>query len=377
MGSGWPTRVISNIGVTPGFSTPEAELLKAAAAVDAGADIIADHTITEDSLEFIKTLIGSVNVPISTVPYYAAAVGARASRGSIASLQGADLLREVHAQAEVGVDIMTIHASFTLAMLKRLAVSSRVMPMTSRGGTWTAAAMLSQGVENPALTVFDDILDIVRESGVCLSLGPSLRPGTIVDGLDELVWAEIDLQAELAERCRRAGVPVVVEYGGHVRLDQVAHLVRTVRDKCRAPVRPLILATDIAVGWDHISSAIAGAQAVAAGADMLTVITRAEHIGLPRHQDIVEGVIATRIAAHVGDTVRNADVAADEIVSRARTACDWDVMTKSSLAPEFSAELYQELQRGSDKTDYCTMCGELCAHKILDEFFKTNGGTRP
>lgn len=371
VGTGQPARVICHIGVTPGFTTPEAELAKATDAVAAGADMIADHTISTDALGFICSLLQSVDVPVSTVPFYAAAVYARENRGSIAETRPDDLIRVVEAQADAGVDMMTVHASLTLEMLQKLATSPRVMPMTSRGGTWMAASMLAQNADNAALAVFDRILEVASSRNVCLSLGPSLRPGTIADGLDDLVWAEIGLQGQLVDRCLSAGVQVMVEYGGHVKLDQIGTLIRTVKRQCRGvPVRPLIIAMDIAVGFDHIAAAIAGAQAVASGADLLATITRAEHIGLPRPEDIAEGVLTARIAAHVGDTVRTGDDSADERLSRFRTNRDWPRMMEAAMAPELSSQLHNELQRGSDVADYCTMCGDLCAHKVLNEFVK-------
>lgn len=371
IGSDYPTRVIVNIGVTPGFSKVSQEIEKATAALKAGAHVVADHTITspKEISVFLKMLVELGDVTVSTVPYYATAVKALKEKGAIVNLSHHDLLAVIEDQCRIGVDIMTIHASLNQEILNKMQDSKRIIKMTSRAGTWIAGYMTAQQRENPQYEYFDEILAILKKYNVTLSLGPSLRTGSIADPIDELIDLEIMVQSQLVERAIDLGVQVIVEYGGHICLDKIAEFMRSVKTRCfNVPLRPLILASDVAVGWDHISAAIAGAIAASNGADVLTTITRAEHLGLPRIEDIVEGVIAARISGHIADTVKHNDLGVDRKMAQFRESRDWAGMWTCALDSESAQSLFKSLQRGSEESDHCSMCGELCAHKILENY---------
>ncbi len=373
IGTGTKTRIIVNVGITPSVTTLEDELSKAQAAVAAGADVVADHTITNeiDIEKFISNLTEKVQVPISTVPYYAAAVKAIKERGALVHIRPREILEIIEKQANLGTDMMTIHASLNSTLLNEIKYSKRVMKMTSRGGTWVAAYMAYKNCENPFLENFDAILDIFKTYGITMSLGPSLRTGSVADPLDDLVWQEIGIQEMLVSKALKRGVKTIVEYGGHIKIDQIPAFVREVKSKCHdIPLRPLITCTDVAAGWDHIGAAIAGTIAALNGADILTVITRAEHIGLPREQDVVEAVIAFKIAAHIADIAKLGSTKEDAMISNARDKCEWNSMWGHSIDPIGAERLYKSLMRDNIESDHCTMCGELCAHKIFQDFMR-------
>jgi phosphomethylpyrimidine synthase len=364
-----PTRIVANIGLSPGVSSVEAELEKARIAVKFGADIVADLTITPQIKDMLKILVKEIKVPISTVPYYDAAIKALKERGSIVKVNERDILNAIEEQASIGVDIMTIHASLTREILNSLKKSKRIIEIPSRGGAWVAGHMIHENVENPMYENFDQILDILSEYNVTLSLGTSVRPGSVVDGLDEQVIMELLVQRQLVEKALKKGVQTIVEFGGHFPADVIPIAVTLAKKLCYGvPLRSLIIATDVAASVDHIAAAIAGAIAAMNSVEILVAISPAEHLGLPRLEDTIEGIMAFKVAAHTADIVKQGCFEKDRLMSIARKRRDWKSMWKYAIFGTKASELYTKLQRGLMESDHCTMCGSLCAFKILEQF---------
>jgi phosphomethylpyrimidine synthase len=361
VGSGLRTKVNANIGTSPDRGTPDGELQKLRAAVEAGADTVMDLSTGGDIDAVRRAVIADSTVPVGTVPIYQAAI----ESGGPEAMSLASFLRVLERHAKDGVDFATIHAGVTRAAMPL--VNKRLMGVVSRGGVFLLKWMKVRGDENFLYEHFDEILAIAAEYDVTMSLGDGLRPGCIADATDEAQLHELDVLGELAQRCRDSGVQVMIEGPGHIPLHQVEENVRLAKDRCGgAPFYVLgPLPTDIAPGYDHIVGAIGGALAGACGADFLCYVTRREHVGLPGPDDVREGVVAARIAAHVADVAKGIGRARelDSRMSRARAARDWGAMMQHALAPErFCAMLADE-----DRTDRCSMCGEFCAIKLFGE----------
>ncbi|MDH7497310.1 MAG: phosphomethylpyrimidine synthase ThiC [Syntrophomonadaceae bacterium] len=367
VGDGLAAKVNVNLGVSAGFSSLDEELAKLEASLKAGADTVMDLSLGPDIRTVRRAVLERSPVPVGTVPVYQAAFEAGYD-GGLASMTSAGLLRVVEEQVMDGVDFITVHCGITRSSLET-AARGRLMGVVSRGGALLAAWMKATGRENPLFEQFDWLLDLAAATGVTLSLGDSLRPGCIADGSDGAQVQELVTLGELVGRARARGINVLVEGPGHMSLDQVADNVRLQKRLCHgAPYYVLgPLVTDIAPGYDHITAAIGGAAAVAAGADFLCVVTPAEHLGLPTRQDLVDGVVAARIAAHAGDLVRLRARAAgrDEAMATARSRMDWETQFSLALDPErcrlvHSARAYQG-ESG------CSMCGEYCSLKVFKE----------
>jgi phosphomethylpyrimidine synthase len=285
-----------------------------------------------------------------------------------------DLFEAVESQAGEGVDFMTVHAGLTLRAIDRLKRQGRVADIVSRGGAFHLAWMLHNGKENPFFTGFDRLLEIARRHDVTLSLGDGLRPGSIVDATDRPQIEELLTLGELVKRAREAGVQVMVEGPGHVPLDQVEMNMRLEKRVCHgAPFYVLgPLVTDIAPGYDHIVSAVGGAVAAAAGADFLCYVTPAEHLGLPTDDDVREGLIASKIAAHAADIVKGVPGALerDHEIARARKRLDWETQRRLAIDP---AKFAAVRRRRKTRTKACSMCGEFCAMRIVSDFLGSGG----
>ena len=309
-------------------------------------------------------------VPVGTVPIYEAAVRAQEQHGAVVKMSVEDIFKVIEEQAQEGVDFMTVHCGVTLTALERLQKEGRVMGIVSRGGAILAGWMLFHGRENPLYQEFDRLLHIARKFDVTLSLGDGLRPGALADATDRAQIQELILLGELVERAWKAGVQVMVEGPGHVPLNQIEANIRLQKRICHgAPFYVLgPLVTDVAAGYDHIAAAIGGALAAACGADFLCYVTPAEHLGLPRKEDVREGVIAARIAAHAADLAKGIRGAweRDEAMSRARQELDWERQVELSLDPRKARQYREELNLPEATT--CSMCGEFCALKLVREF---------
>ncbi len=361
-GPGAPVRVIGNIGTTQATDTIEEEIIKAKAALKAGADIITDHSLAGKIADINYALINSISCPISSVSVYEAYVKARLENKAVFSPERA--IEIFQQQASRGLDLITVHATILTEDLPLLTHSNRLIPSTSRGGMMIADLMLENRIENPYWTFFNDILKIAKEYGTTISLGTAFRPASIIDAPDFLYQRELQRMAELIKAAIDSKVSIMVEGIGHARLDIIPKLVTEAKSICLgAPYRVLCVACDSALYRDHIASAIASSVAVAAGADLISAVSRSEHIGRPNVDDIVEAVETAKIAAHCGDIVRSNNIRLDEDVSRARgqTTC----LAKGTIGI---------LARDDNSLDdYCTMCGQYCALRIMRNLIKRYG----
>lgn len=368
-GLGSPIRVIANLGVTPGATTEDAELEKARVVLDAGADIVADHSLHDEYRRFLERLLATAHAPVSTVPLYGVCVRARSRNGSVVKFEPDDILDEVLFQAELGVDVMTIHPSLDSFSLGRMRGSRRAIPLPSRGGAFVAAYMMETGRANPLREIHSSILEIAKKHDIVLSYGTTFRPGSVEDTLDELHLWEIRQQSHLISEALDQGVQVIAESIGHARPDMIPLIIGLQKHTCQGvPIRPLPLCTDAAAGHDHVAGAIAGALCALAGADLLTAMTRAEHLGLPRLADLEDGVKAFRIAAHIGNLARGIGHDREQAVSEARRDRDWGEVFSNVLFPDDAKRIRGSLPRSNE--EMCSMCGELCALRIIEAYLK-------
>jgi phosphomethylpyrimidine synthase len=359
-GEGQSTLIIASIG----NSTPDDELAteveKAKAAQKVGADVVTDHSFYGDIPNYHAALVNNnLDILVSTVGCYEFAAKNPGYNFRDTAEDEAILILEE--QAKRGIDIITVHASFKNEHLFLLKQSNRLIPMTSKGGGIVSSYMRSTGRENPYYQYFDRILETFASYKVTLSLGTSFRTATVCDHWDRLLATEVDTMSELVKRATNMGVNVMVEGMGHVPIDKIPFHVRMTKAICHnVPYRVLPMATDIALGYDHISGAIAGACAVAAGADAITCMSRAEHIGLPTLDEMREAVIASRIAAHCGELVKLQNFSRDHQMSITRweQGCkgDWTV----AAYPEGAREALEAKGRLDDQLIQCGMCGAHC-----------------
>jgi phosphomethylpyrimidine synthase len=374
IGRGLRTKVNVNIGTSRDFPLLADELRKLRISLTYGADALMDLSTGGDLRKIRRAILARTPIPLGTVPIYQAAVKAIDRRGTIVGMTEEDLFEAIDSQAREGVDFMTVHCGLTLKAIDRLKSQGRVADVVSRGGAFHLAWMLHNGRENPFFARFDRLLEIARRFDVTLSLGDGLRPGSIIDATDRPQIEELLTLGELVKRAREAGVQVMVEGPGHVPLDQVEMNMRLQKRVCHgAPFYVLgPLVTDIAPGYDHIVSAIGGAVAAAAGADFLCYVTPAEHLGLPTDDDVREGLIASRIAAHAGDIVKGVPGALerDLELARARKRLDWDTQRKLAIDPVKFAAVRK---RRKTRSKACSMCGDFCAMRIVGEFLGSGG----
>jgi phosphomethylpyrimidine synthase len=369
IGRGLRTKVNVNLGTSRDYPLLADELRKVRISLAHGADALMDLSTGGDLKRIRKAILARTPIPVGTVPIYQAAVLAIDRRQSIVDMTEDDLFDAVESQAGEGVDFMTVHSGLTLKAIERLKKQGRVADVVSRGGAFLLAWMLHNGRENPFYARYDRLLEIARRHDVTLSLGDGLRPGSILDATDRPQIEELLTLGELVKRAREAGVQVMVEGPGHVPLDQVEMNMRLEKRVCDgAPFYVLgPLVTDIAPGYDHIVSAIGGAVAAAAGADFLCYVTPAEHLGLPSDEDVREGLIASRIAAHVADIVKGVPgaLARDLELARARKRLDWKTQRRLAIDP---AKFAAVRKRRRTRSRACSMCGDFCAMRIVGQF---------
>ena len=375
IGKGLRTKVNANIGTSPDLCDLKLEIEKAKVAVKYGADTIMDLSTAGDLNEIRKAIIKTVNVPVGTVPIYQAAIEAAKKKGAIIHMTEDDIFNTIEKHAKDGVDFMTVHCGVTQQIVTKLARHPRLMGVVSRGGTFLAAWILHHKRENPLYANYDYLLEIAKKYDFALSLGDGLRPGCIFDSTD---WAQIEellTIGELVERARAANVQVMVEGPGHLPLNDVTANVQLEKAICKdAPFYVLgPVVTEIAPGYDHIVGAIGGALAGLAGADFLCYLTPAEHLGLPSLEDVKEGVIVTRIAAHAADIAKLGAKASsrDLAMAKARASLDWKGQFENAIDPDKAKKIHGRIKPKSPET--CSMCSEYCAIKILREALKAEG----
>jgi phosphomethylpyrimidine synthase len=369
IGGGLRTKVNANIGTSSDFYDLNTELRKLQTAISSGADTVMDLSTGGDISAVRKAIIHASTVPVGTVPIYQAGIEAIENRGAIVNMSVDDIFTIIQEHAKDGVDFMTVHCGVTQASVDRLKKQGRITDIVSRGGAFLIGWMLHNDAENPLYQFYDRLLDLALEYDFTLSLGDGLRPGCLADATDRAQVEELIILGELVEQAREAGVQAMVEGPGHLPLDQIATNVQLEKSLCRgAPFYVLgPLVTDIGAGYDHITAAIGGSIAAAAGADFLCYVTPTEHLALPNVEDVKEGVIASRIAAHAADIVKGVKGAKEwnEQMSRARRALDWETQVKLSLDPELSQQIHSKIP--ADGTT-CSMCGKYCAMAIVEKY---------
>jgi phosphomethylpyrimidine synthase len=368
IGKGLKTKVNANIGTSPSHCDLKEELIKLDTAVAAGADAVMDLSTGGNLDKILQTILEHSPVIVGTVPIYKVVSKLMAEKKAALDMTPDGLMAEIEIQAALGVDFITVHCGITRQSLSVLKGCDRIMGMVSRGGTFMAEWIIAHQQENPLYAQYDRLLEICRQHDVTLSLGDGLRPGAIHDAEDRAQVSEMLILGELARRARHAGVQVMIEGPGHVPLGRIAGDVQMQKRLCdNAPYYVLgPLPTDIAPGYDHLVGAVGGAIAAAAGADFLCYLTPAEHLHLPTIQDVHDGVMATRIAAHIGDLEKRLPGAEDwdRTMSLARRKFDWDTMYSQAIDPKLARK--RRMQTEDHHRDVCTMCGDLCAIKTFD-----------
>ena len=369
IGKGLRTKVNANIGTSSDFCDLNTELRKLQTAIDFGADTVMDLSTGGDISAIRKAIMSASTVPVGTVPIYQAGIEAIENRGAIVNMSVDEIFAVIEEHAKDGVDFMTVHCGVTQESLARLKKQGRTTDIVSRGGAFLIGWMLHNDKENPLYQYYDRLLDLALEYDFALSLGDGLRPGCLADATDRAQIEELIILGELVDRAREVGVQTMIEGPGHLPLNQIATNVQLEKSLCRgAPFYVLgPLVTDVGAGYDHITAAIGGAIAAATGADFLCYVTPSEHLSLPGIEDVKEGVIASRIAAHAADIVKGVKGAKewDEQMSRARKALDWKTQAKLSLDPELSQQVHSKIP-ASGAT--CSMCGKYCAMAIVEKY---------
>ena len=365
------TKINANIGNSSLSSDICAELEKLQICLKYGADTVMDLSTGGDLDAIRSAIIANSTVPIGTVPMYQIIHDIK----EVENLTANDILKTLEKQARQGVSYFTIHAGFLLKFMPL--VAKRKMGIVSRGGSLTASWMMHHHKENPFYEAFDDILEICAAHDVVLSLGDGLRPGCLYDATDEAQLSELRVLGELTLRAWEKNVQVMIEGPGHIPLNQIEYNMKIERELCHgAPFYVLgPLPTDIGAGYDHITSAIGGTMAAFYGASMLCYVTPKEHLGLPNANDVREGIVAHKIAAHAADIAlgKAGAIERDHAMSDARYAFDWNRQFELSLDPERARELHDESlpQESFKKAEFCSMCGpKFCAYKISKNLMK-------
>ena len=372
IGKGLKTKINANIGTSKDSSDISTEIRKMEAAVSLGADTIMDLSTGSMIEKTRRKILDKAIVPVGTVPIYEIVITGLRHFGLIKEIPVKYMMGVLEAQAKEGVDFFTIHAGVTMEALQTLKKNPRILDIVSRGGAFLAEWILENGRENPFYEHFDEVCDIARRYDVTLSLGDGLRPGAIADATDSPQITELLVLGELQRKALRRGVQVMIEGPGHVPIDQIEANVMLEKSICNgAPFYVLgPLVTDVAPGYDHITSAIGGALAASKGADFLCYVTPSEHLRLPTLEDVKEGVIASKIAAHAADIAKCVKGAADwdAAISKARKARDWEKQFALAIDAE-RPKKYRATSKPGVK-DVCTMCSEYCSIKMAEKCFK-------
>ncbi len=367
LGEGLSTKVNVNIGASTDHYDVEEEMKKVEIANKYGADAIMDLTDGGDIDYMRRLVLKRAMMPVGTVPIYQVYYEMVAKRKYVIDFTEDDLFNVIEKHFRDGVDFVTVHTGITLELAKRATEMKRTAGVVSRGGTIMAAWSIYNDKENPLYANFDYLLELAKEYDVTLSLGDALRPGGIDDAHDELQVGELLVNARLAKRAIERGVQVMIEGPGHMPLDHIAMDVKLEKELTGGvPYYVLgILPTDVAAGYDHIAGAIGGAIAAMSGADMLCYLTPAEHLSLPNPEQVKEGLIAFKIAAHAGDVVKLGEKARkkDTEMSRARASLNWGKMFELTFDKERATKIYSQYKNFVGGS--CSMCGDLCVYLVL------------
>jgi len=372
IGRGLSTKINANIGTSKDRVSFDEEAEKLRVCIRYGADAVMDLSTGGDISGLRRMLITESPLSVGTVPIYEAVVRAVEKHGSLARMKEDELFETIEDHGRDGVDFVTVHSGLTLRAIERLRNEGRVLDIVSRGGTFLLEWMVYNERENPLFENFDRLLDIARKYELTLSLGDGLRPGCLEDATDRAQLEELITLGELHRRALSAGVQTIIEGPGHVPVNQVELNVRIQKEVCDgAPFYVLgPLVTDIAVGYDHIAAAIGGAIAAAAGADFLCYVTPAEHIRLPSVDDVREGIVASKIAAHAADIAKGIPGAMrkDREMARCRKKLDWNGQIALSFDPQKVVDYRSEVPPADN--DVCSMCGEYCAIRTVERALK-------
>lgn len=364
IGEGLKTKINANIGTSTAVFDPDDEVEKARIAEKYGADTVTDLSMGGPIDEIRRRISDKTTSPLTTVPIYQTVV----ESGSFEAVTEDAIIRMIRRHVSEGISSIVVHAGFNLAMLEKLRSTRRIMGMVSKGGSFTSAWMLQNDNENPYHSQFDEICEILAERNVVLSLGNTMRSGCIHDHMDGPQNMEIEMNSKLARRANELGVQVIIEgMGGHVAPDKIHDYVTHYKKK--TDHRPLFVAgplpIDIGVGYDHISGCVGGALAAGAGADYLCYITPSEHLALPNAAQVRDGVVAFKIAAHIGDTLKYGLRPEDKLLAQHRRARDWESQFEAAIDGERAREIH-----GHDSADTCSMCGKYCAIAIMERYLK-------
>ena len=368
IGKGLRTKVNATVGTSSDIVDVEMEVEKAKAAEDAGADTLMELSTGGDFFEIRKRVIESTSLSVGSVPLYQAFIEAIRKYGSGVDMTEDDLFRITEEQAKLGTNFMAIHTGINRICIDRIRKQGgRFGGLCSRGGAFMVAWMLHNDKENPLYSDFDYLLEILKEHQVTLSMGNGFRAGAVHDATDRAQIQELIINSELADQAHDFGVQTIVEGPGHIPVDEIEANVKVMKrlsgEKPFYMLGPLV--TDIAPGYDHLVAAIGASISSASGADFICYVTPAEHLALPNVQDVKEGVMASRIAAHVGDMIKNGTRDQDLAMGRARRDMLWREQFDLAIDPETAKMIRSERAPADGKV--CTMCGDFCAHKIVAE----------
>jgi phosphomethylpyrimidine synthase len=371
VGKGLSVKVNANIGTSPERVDIKEELKKLKMACDAGADAVMDLSTGGNLDEIRKIIMAEAGIPIGTVPIYQAAVETVKKKRPITQMEPDDIFEVIEKHGIDGVDFITVHCGVTQNSLARLKKQGRITDIVSRGGAFLAEWMIINKKENPLYEQFDRLIKIAKKYDMTLSLGDGLRPGCINDATDRGQIEELVILGELCAEALDNGVQVMIEGPGHVPINQIETNMVLQKRLCNdAPFYVLgPIVTDIAPGYDHITSAIGGALAGYYGADFLCYVTPSEHLGLPTPQDVWDGVIVTKIAAHAADLARGSEkaLARDKAMATYRKALDWNGQIKCAIDPDKIRQFRKERNLSDD---VCSMCGEFCSMKRMKDYLK-------
>jgi phosphomethylpyrimidine synthase len=369
IGGGLRVKVNANLGTSPDHVDVEEEIQKVKVALDYGSEAIMDLSVGGDLDDIRKKLISVCDRPFGTVPIYQAGLEA-ARRSAVVDMTEDDMFNSIEKHAKDGVDFIVAHCGINLESVSRLKKQNRILDLVSRGGSFHAAWILHNNKENPLFENYDYLLEMAKKYDLTLSLGDGMRSGCIYDANDRAKIQELLIIGELVERAREVGVSTIVEGPGHVPLNVIESNIKIMKSTTKnAPYYVLgPLVTDIAPGYDHIVGAIGGAIAGYSGADFLCYVTPSEHLSLPSVEDVKEGVIAARIAAHSADLARGIGWDQDIKMAKARRDLDWEAMFKLVVDPE-KAKRYRELRKPTHD-EFCSMCGDLCAIKLPRKYME-------
>ncbi len=369
IGKGLRTKINANIGTSKDRISLEEEMEKLDVLIKYGADAVMDLSTGGPIKDIRRLLMRKSTISVGTVPIYEAVAKAAEEKGSISKMSADDLFDAIEGQAEEGVDFVTVHCGLTRKTIETLREDGRILDIVSRGGAFLVEWMIYNDRENPLYEDYDRLIEMSKKYDLTLSLGDSARPGCLADATDRTQIDELLTLGALRDRAVEQGVQVIIEGPGHVPINQVELNMKIQKEICKgAPfyiLGPLV--TDIAMGYDHIAAAIGGAIGAAAGADFLCYVTPSEHIRLPNVEDVKEGVIASKIAAHAADIAKGVKGAIDLDIEMAkrRKALDWNGQIELSLNPEKVKSWRAEVP--PTESEVCSMCGEFCAIKTVEE----------